>query len=152
MRAVLDELQLTELATSIPGLSAVGAAAILAETGDPRRFATGRALVKHAGLAPREKLSGTFVGRTKLTGQGRPGLRLAAWRAVWGTQRSNTVYAARYKYLTTRQTNKLTPTQAQTVIAAAILRQLHAIIVTGQAWNPDIASNGTTRRTMSAAA
>jgi hypothetical protein len=33
--------------------------------------------------APREKLSGTFVGRTKLTGQGRPGLRLAAWRAVW---------------------------------------------------------------------
>ena len=152
MRAVLDELHLTELATSIPGLSAVGAAAILAETGDPRRFATGRALVKHAGLAPREKLSGTFVGRTKLTGQGRPGLRLAAWRAVWGSQRNNVVYAARYKYLTSREKNKLTPTQAQTVIAAAILRQLHAIIVTGQAWNPDIASNGTTGRTMSAAA
>ena len=152
MRAVLDELQLTALATSIPGLSAVGAAAILAETGDPRRFATGRALVKHAGLAPREKLSGTFVGRTKLTGQGRPGLRLAAWRAVWGTQRNNAIYAARYKHLTTRETNKLTPTQAQTVIAAAILRQLHAIIVTGKAWNPDIASNGTAGRTMSAAA
>jgi len=69
MTAVLDELKLTELAISIPGLSAVGAAAILAETGDPNRFATARALVKHAGLAPREKLSGTFVGRTKLTGQ-----------------------------------------------------------------------------------
>ena len=53
-----------------PASRAVGAAAILAETGDPRRFATARALVKHAGLAPREKLSGTFVGRTKLTGQG----------------------------------------------------------------------------------
>ena len=84
MLAVLDELELTELATSIHGLSAVGAAAILAETGDPTRFATARALVKHAGLAPREKLSGTFTGRTKLTGQGRPKLRLAAWRAVWG--------------------------------------------------------------------
>jgi hypothetical protein len=36
------------------GLSAIGAAAILAETGDPCRFATARALVKHAGLAPRE--------------------------------------------------------------------------------------------------
>jgi transposase len=71
-----------QLATSITGLSALGAAAILAETGDVTRFATARALVKHAGLAPREKLSGTFVGRTKLTGQGRPGLRLAAWRAV----------------------------------------------------------------------
>ena len=56
------------------------AAAILAQTGDPRRFATARALVEHAGLAPPEKLSGAFVGRTKLTGQGRPGLRLAAWR------------------------------------------------------------------------
>src|SRR4029077_15476675 len=60
MISVLDELKLTALATSIPGLSPVGAAAILAETGDPNRFASGRALVKHAGLAPREKLSGTF--------------------------------------------------------------------------------------------
>jgi transposase len=73
MSSELNELRLTELATSIPGLSAVGAAAILAETGDPNCFASARALVKHAGLAPRENLSGSFVGRTKLTGQGRPG-------------------------------------------------------------------------------
>lgn len=146
MTGVLDELKLTELVTSIPGLSPVGAAAILAETGDPKRFATARALVKHAGLAPREKLSGTFVGRTTLTGQGRPGLRLAAWRAVWGTQRGNPIYAARYRHLTTRETNRLTPTQAQTVIAAAILRQLHAVITTGQPWDPRIATHGTGHR------
>jgi transposase len=142
MVAVLDELQLTGLVCSIPGISAVGAAAILAQTGDPRRFATARALVKHAGLAPREKLSGNFKGRTKLTGQGRPGLRLAAWRAVWGAQRANAVYAARYRHLTTRQNNKLKPTQAQSVIAAAILRHLHAVITTGQAWDPTIATHG----------
>ena len=35
MVAVLDELQLTGLVCSIPGISAVGAAAILAQTGDP---------------------------------------------------------------------------------------------------------------------
>jgi transposase len=143
MVAVLDELQLTELVTSITGISAVGAAAILAETGDPRRFATPRALVKHAGLAPREKLSGTYTGRTKLTGQGRPALRLAAWRAVWGALQTNTVYAARYRHLTGREHNKLTPTQAQTCIAAAILRHLHAVIATGQTWDPVIASGGT---------
>jgi transposase len=141
--AVLDELQLTELVTSITGISAVGAAAILAETGDPTRFATARALVKHAGLAPREKLSGNFVGRTKLTGQGRPRLRVAAWRAVWGAQRANPVYGARYRHLTTREHNKLTVTQAQAVIAAAILRHLHAVITTGQAWDPTIATHGT---------
>ena len=85
----------------------------------------------------------TFIGRTKLTGQGRPGLRLAAWRAVWGAQRANPVYAARYRHLTTRENNKLRPTQAQTVIAAAILRHLHAVITTGQTWDPAIATHGT---------
>jgi transposase len=146
MTLALDELGLTSLATSIPGISAVGAAAILAETGDPRRFASARALVKHAGLAPREKLSGAFVGRTRLTGKGRPGLRVAAWRAVWGALQTNTVYANRYRHLTTREHNKLKPTQAQTVIAAAILRHLHAVITTGQAWDPEIATHGTVRK------
>jgi transposase len=142
MVAVLDELGLTALATSIPGISAVGAAAILAETGDPRRFATGRALVKHAGLAPRQRQSGTYAGQTKLTGKGRPRLRVAAWRAAWGALQTNTVYANRHRHLTTRQTNRLKATQAQTVIAAAVLRQLHAVITTGRAWDPHIASGG----------
>jgi transposase len=152
MTAVLDELGLTSLVTSITGISAIGAAAILAETGDPRRFATARALVKHAGLAPRERLSGAFTGRTRLTGQGRPGLRLAAWRAVWGAQRANPVYRARYQHLTSREHNRLTPTQAQTVIAAAILRHLHAVITTGQAWDPLTAAHGTRRQSRAWAA
>jgi transposase len=152
MTAVLDEPGLTGLVTSITGLSAAGAAAILAETGDPRRFATGRAVVKHAGLAPRERLSGAFSARTRLTGQGRPGLRLPAWRAVWGAQRANPVYRARYQYPTTTERNKLTPTQAQTVIAAAILRHLHAVIVTGQAWDPLAAAHATRRSPLATAA
>ena len=145
MTAVLDELGLAALVTSMTGLSAIGAAAILAQTGDPKRFATARAVVKHAGLAPREKLSGAFTGRTRLTGQGRPGLRLAAWRAVWGAQRANPVYRARYQHLTSREQNKLSPTQAQTAIAAAILRHLHAVITTGQAWDPVTAAHGARR-------
>jgi transposase len=152
MVAVLEELELTDLVTSIHGISAVGAAAILAETGDPHRFATARAMVKHAGLAPREKLSGTFVGRTKLTGQGRPRLRVAAWRAVWGSLQTNTVYAARYRHLTGREHNRLTPTQAQTVIAAAILRHLHAVVTTGQIWDPQIATGGIKKSTVTLAA
>ncbi|HEX2810296.1 MAG TPA: transposase, partial [Kineosporiaceae bacterium] len=107
----------------------------------------------HAGLAPRERLSGSYTGRTKLSGQGRPGLRLAAWRAVWGAQRANPVYAARYTHLmTSRERNKLTPTQAQAVIAAAILRQLHAVVTTRQRWDPAVAAGGTGRRSAAAAA
>lgn len=142
MVTVLDQLGLTSLVTSIDGLSAVGAAAILAETGDLTRFTSARAIVKHAGLAPRERMSGAFTGKARLTGAGRPALRVAAWRAVWGCLQNNRVYAARYRYLTSRDTNRLKPTQAQTIVAAAILRQLYAIVTTGQAWNPDIAVHG----------
>jgi transposase len=143
MVAVLDELQLTELVTSIDGLSPVGAAAILAETGDLTRFTSARAVVKHAGLAPRERKSGAFTGRARVTGAGRPLLRAAAWRAVWGCLQTNRVYAARYRHLTTRETNKLTPTQAQTAVAAAILRQLHYVVTHRQAWDPAVAAHGT---------
>jgi transposase len=65
---------------------------------------------------------------------------------VWAVPHTNTVYAARYRHLTSREKNKLTPTQAQTVIAAAVLRQLHAVITTGRAWDPAIARHGTQRK------
>ena len=139
---VLDELGLTGLVTSITGLSAVGAASILAETGDLARFTTGRALVKHAGLAPRQKSSGSYTGRTRMTGQGRPALRLAAWRAVWGALKSNPVYTARFAHLTSREHNKLSTGQAHAALAAALLRQLHAVVTTGQRWDAAIAAGG----------
>ncbi|MGI4894984.1 MAG: IS110 family transposase [Janthinobacterium lividum] len=152
MLTVIDELGLTELVTSIPGLTALGAAMILAETGDLHRFTSARAVVKHAGLAPREKMSGNFTGRTKVTGQGRPQLRLMAWRVIWPASRSNPVWAARYQHLTTRQDNRLSKTQAQAALAAALLRQLHAVVTTGRAWDPFIATHGTRRREFTAAA
>ena len=139
MVQVLDELGLTRLATSIPGLSAVGAAAILAETGDPTRFSSARALVKHAGLCPRDNASGAYQGKTGISGRGRPQLRLAAWRAVWAALRNNPVLAARYAHLTGRADNKLTKTQARVAVAGSLLRQLHAVITTGTAWDPAIA-------------
>ncbi|HKG49255.1 MAG TPA: transposase, partial [Actinomycetales bacterium] len=145
MLAVLDALALTTSVTSIRGLSALGAATILAETGDLRRFDSARAVVKHAGLAPRQKSSGAFTGRTRVTGQGRPSLRLAAWRGGWGVLQNNPVYAARYQHLTGREHNKLTATQAQAAIAAALLRPLHAVVTTGRVWDPDIAAHGSRR-------
>jgi len=61
---------------------------------------------------------------------------------VLGAQRANPVYAVRFTHLTKREQNKLTVSQAQAVIAAAILRQLHAVITTGQRWDPLIATHG----------
>lgn len=140
MTGILDELDLTELVTSIPGLSAVGAAQILAECGDPSRFSSPRALVKHAGLSPRENTSGNHHGTSRISSRGRPGLRLAAWRAVWGALHANPVYAARFQHLTTRADNPLAPGQARAAIAAALLRQLHVVVTRRVRWDPTLAA------------
>ena len=120
MLGVLDALELSELVTTITGLSAVGAAAILAETGDPGRFDRPRTWVKTRRACPRANESGTFAGTTKVSGRGRPALRTAAWRAVWGALRHNPVYAARFRHLTTRTDNPLHHGQARAAIAAAL--------------------------------
>ena len=114
--------------------------AILAETGDPARFASARALVKHAGLCPRDNASGTYNGKTTISGRGRPELRAAAWRAVFAALQHNPVMAARHAHLTGRAEQPLTDTQARIAIAAGLLRQLHAVIVTATPWNPAIAA------------
>lgn len=139
MLEVLDALGLTELVVTIDGLSAVGAAAILAEAGDPARFDCARTWVKHAGLCPRANESGTFAGQTKMSQRGRPALRTAAWRAVWGALPNNTVYAARYEHLRTRAANPLKDGQARAAIAAALLRQLFVVVTRRVAWDPTIA-------------
>jgi len=140
MIGVLDHLGVTDLVTSIPGVSAIGAGMILAEAGDPARFSSARSLVKHAGLCPRDNSSGAYQGKTGISGRGRPELRLAAWRAVFTVLRHNPVLAARYRHLTSRAERPLTDTQARVAIAAALLRQLHAVITTRTAWSPTIAA------------
>ncbi len=137
---VLDDVNLTSLVTTIPGLSPVGAAAILAETGDLHRFDSARALVKHAGLAPRDNESGAFRGTSRISGRGRPELRLAVWRAVWGALPHNAVFAARHHHLRTRDHNRLTDHQARVAIAGSLLRQLHAVIVHRVPWDATTAA------------
>jgi transposase len=140
MLEVLNALELTELVETIHGLSAVGAAAILAEAGDPARFDCARTWVKHAGLCPRANESGTFQGQTKTSRRGRPALRTAAWRAVWGALPNNPVYAARFEHLRTRADNPLKAGQARAAIAAALLRHLFVVVTQRVAWDPAIAA------------
>jgi transposase len=140
MVGVLDAVDLSELVTTIHGLSVVGAAAILAETGDPARYDCARTWVKHAGLCPRANESGNFQGTTKLSRRGRPGLRTAAWRALWGAMTHNRVYTARYIHLTTRADNPLQPGQARAAVAAALLRQLYIVVTRRVAWDPAFAA------------
>jgi transposase len=158
MVGVLGELGLSRLA-DIPALSAVGAAAILAETGDPRRYDSSSSLVKHAGMSPSDNASGAFYGDAHISRRGRPGLRLTVWRAVWPMLRFNPVMAAKYAAMTqaaddaaaaadtgSRQASGAAATararhaKARVACAASLLRWIYCLVVHGTSWDPDAAS------------
>ena len=125
MVMVLGELGLSRLG-DIPALTAVGAAAIFAETGDPRRYDSSSSLVKHAALSPSENASGAFEGQAHMSRRGRPGLRLAVWRAVWPMLQFNPVMAAKYTAMTQAAGAAAADAGSQQVRAAAAARARRA--------------------------
>jgi transposase len=156
MVMVLGELGLSRLG-DIPGLTTVGAAAILAETGDPRRYDSSSSLVKHAGLSPSENASGAFEGQAHISRRGRPGLRLTAWRAVWPMLRFNPVMAAKYAAMTQAADDaeadagsqparaaaaaaRARRARARVACAASLLRWIYSMVVHGTSWDAAVAS------------
>ena len=156
MVVVLGELGLSRLG-DIPGLTAVGAAAILAETGDPRRYDSSSSLVKHAGLSPSENASGAFEGQAHISRRGRPGLRLTAWRAVWPMLQFNPVMAAKYAAMTqaadaaaadagpqqarpAAAAARARRAKARVACAASLLRWIYSMVVHGTSWDAAVAS------------
>src|ERR1700761_9042575 len=165
MRAVLGgELGLSRLG-DIPGLTLTGAAVILAEAGDPRRYETSKSLVKHAGLSPADTSSGAFEGASRISRRGRPGLRTAAWRAVTPLLLHNPVMAAKYQAMVCAAEDaaraaaaaarpgsaqaaqagraaRAAQAKARVACAAALLRWLYFMTVHDAGWDPVAASGG----------
>jgi len=162
MAAVLGELGLSRLA-DIPALSAVGAAAILAEAGGPRRYDSSSSLVKDAGMSPSDNASGAFYGEAHISRRGRPGLRLTVWRAVWPMLRYNPVMAAKYAAMTSaaddaaqaatsqadagsRQVTaaaaaaRARRAKARVACAASLLRWIYSMVVHDTSWDAAVAS------------
>jgi transposase len=142
MRAVLGgELGLSRIG-DIPGLTLTGAAVILAETGDPRRYETSKSLVKHAGLSPADTSSGAFEGISRISRRGRPGLRTAAWRAVLPLLLHNPVMAAKYQAMVcaAEDAARAARAKARVACAAALLRWVYFMTVHDVGW--DLAASG----------
>lgn len=141
MIALLGELGIDhERICEIPGLTAAGLAAILAETGDLRRYESSSSVVKHAGMSPARNESAGFHGRTRMSRRGRPALRLAAWRATWAVLRHCDVLAAKHAALTSRDHDRLADGQARVACAASLLRWIWSLTVHGTRWDPEIAA------------
>jgi len=161
MAGVLGELGLSRLA-DIPALTAVGAAAILAEAGDPHRYDSSSSLVKHAGMSPSDNASGAFLGAAHISRRGRPGLRLTVWRAVWPMLQFNPVMAAKYQAMTqaagaaeehaaagTRQASaaaaaaRARRAKARVACAASLLRWIYSMVVHDTSWDAAVAAGET---------
>ena len=141
MIAMLGELGIGwQRVCQIPGLSPASLAAILAEAGDLHRYASSSSLVKHAGMSPARNESAAFRGKTVISRRGRPGLRLAAWRATWAVLRHCGVLAAKHAALTGREQNRLSNAQARAACAASLLRWIYSLIVHRTSWEPRIAA------------
>ena len=152
MIAQLDVLGVADVLASIEGLSLPVAACILAEIGDPARFGSSRALVKHAGVAPCDNSSGNSAGQARISRRGRPVLRKTAWRGTWAMiHGANPVLAAKYDHLTSRDTGKLAKGQAHIACVATLLRWIYSVITSGTAWDRRVAA-GTLSHTAAMAA
>jgi hypothetical protein len=92
MVEVLDELDLTECVISIPEFRHSGRRPSWPKPATPPA-STAPVPWLSAGLCPRENTSGTYTGQSRISRRGRPRLRLAAWRAVWGALPNNPVMA-----------------------------------------------------------
>jgi transposase len=164
MAGVLAGLGLARLG-DIPGLTLTGAAVILAETGDPRRYERSSSVVKHAGLSPSGNCPGAFEGQAHISRRGRPGLRTAAWRAVWPLLVHNPVMAAKYQALVAAagpsaraaaaraghgsppataaaRAARAARAKARVACAASLLRWIYFMTVHGADWDPAAASGG----------
>ena len=85
IKKIFGQLPESKLLLTIPGISDILGATILAEIGDINRFRAkngGDKIVALAGLDGRVKESGKSAGRTKMSKRGSPDLRWALWQAA----------------------------------------------------------------------
>jgi transposase len=112
----------------IPGIGPNGAATIRAELGDVARFAAVDEVVAYAGLDPRTRQSGKFVGQQKLSKRGPGALRHALYLAALVAARSAAEWRARYHRLLDRGRSKK---EALTILSRALLKVIYQLLRSG---------------------
>jgi transposase len=128
---LVDAIPAAKALVSVPGVSVVCAATLVAELGDPMSYVTPRQVLKLAGMNLAGKQSGISVhGRVKQTKRGRPALRrqLFLLAGRWCQQRG--LYRAQYTALRTRNGGKRT--SAMCAIARKLVPMLLHIMQTGE--------------------
>ncbi len=117
----------------IPGIGPIHAATIRAELGDVTRFTHVDQVIAYAGLEPRTRQSGAFVGQRKLSKRGPGALRHALYLAALVATRYRAEWRERYQRLLDRGRAKK---EALTILSRALLKTVYHLLVTGAAYDP----------------
>lgn len=114
--------------TTIPGISGLVAALLLAEIGDPAHYQSPGQWVKLAGIQPTVNASGTFsASKTPMSKKGRVHLRTLLFFASLRLIRLAAPVHRRYQQLQSRSVNPLAKKQAVGVVMNRLLHVLWAL-------------------------
>ena len=113
---VLHDDEVGKRLQEIPGIGPIHAATIRAELGDVTRFGRVDQVVAYAGLDPRVRQSGAFVGQRKLSKRGPGALRHALYLATLVATRYRPEWSERYQKLLARGQSKK---EALTILSRA---------------------------------
>jgi transposase len=117
----------------IPGIGPLHAATIRAELGDVSRFTSVDQVVAYAGLEPRTRQSGSFVGQQKLSKRGPGALRHALDLAALAAARHRPEWHRRYQRLLDQGRAKK---EALTILSRRLLKVVYHLLRTGAAYDP----------------
>jgi transposase len=117
---------------SLPGVGPVIAATMRAELGEVQRFSHVDQVVAYAGLDPRTRQSGAFVGQKRLSKRGPGALRHALYLATLNAVRTNAEWRERYQRLLDRGRPKK---EALTILSRALLRIAYHLLRTGTTYD-----------------
>lgn len=136
---MLEQLFPGQVLTSIPGLGAVSAAAILAEVGDIARFETKTDFIGYCGLYPIVWESGEAKRRYRMTTKGNRMLKMTLLVASASARQYNPAIAAVYERLRARgKTTKA----AGGAIARKLAEIAFTLLVRNEQWSAEKATAG----------
>ncbi|WP_241730082.1 transposase [Pseudomonas sp. SST3] len=109
---------------------------MLAELGDPLRFASSRAITAFAGLNPRLQESGIYKGQTRISRTGSPRLRAGLYMPAVCSLTHNPAISA------LRERLKAKGKSGKQIVCAAMRKLLHiayGVLKSGQRFDPQLA-------------
>jgi len=136
LASLVEEIPAAKALTTVPGVSVVCAASIVAELGDPASYVSPRQVLKLAGMNLAGKQSGVSVnGRVKQTKRGRPALRRQLFLLAGRWCQKRGLYREQYMALRARNGGKRT--SAMCAVARKLVPMLLRIMQAGEAFDTE---------------